>query len=194
MGMRTATLERKTRETDIVGKLTLDGSREIQVTTGIGFLDHMVTALAFHAGWDLQLRCEGDLEIDDHHSAEDCAIVLGKLLEESVGDRSGIKRFGSAYAPLDEALARCVVDVSGRPFASVELGFRREMIGQLATENMTHFWQTLATNAGVTLHLDLIRGDNDHHKAEAGAKAAALAFRDALAATDDDVASTKGVL
>ena len=192
---RTATVHRATRETDVRCTLDLDGTGTADVETGIGFLDHMLGALAKHARFDLHLRCAGDLEIDDHHTAEDCALVLGDALKRAMGDRRGVQRFGSAYAPLDEALCRAVVDLSGRPFAAVDLPWSRPTLGAIATENLTHVLVSLATAAGITLHVDLLKGSNDHHKAEAAFKATALALRAALARDGGtDVPSTKGVL
>ncbi|MCB9680103.1 MAG: imidazoleglycerol-phosphate dehydratase HisB [Alphaproteobacteria bacterium] len=195
MSDRTATVERRTRETFIEVTVDLDGDGDAEVATGLGFLDHMITALARHARIDLTLRCEGDTHIDDHHTAEDTALALGEALRLAAGDRRGVRRFGHAYAPLDEALCRAVIDLSGRPWCEVELGFAREQLGDVATENLTHFLQSLAIAARMTLHVDLIRGRNDHHKAEAAFKATALALRQALTRDDhDDVPSTKGVL
>ncbi|MEM7245728.1 MAG: imidazoleglycerol-phosphate dehydratase HisB [Acidobacteriota bacterium] len=192
---RTATLRRTTRETDIELTLRLDGTGVTEIATGVGFLDHLLTALARHARFDLSLRCEGDLEVDDHHSAEDCALALGTALDEALGERRDIRRFGHAYAPLDEALVRSVVDISGRPFADVQLGLRREWLGTLSTENVSHVLRSLATAARLTLHVDVLRGENDHHRAEAAFKATALALRDAVARSGHgDVPSTKGVL
>ncbi len=191
---RRSTINRQTRETKITGTLVLDGTRRINATTGIGFLDHLLTTLAYHAGWDLDLECRGDLEVDDHHTAEDCALTLGAALDEALGDRSAIARFGHAYAPLDEALARTVVDLSGRPWPEVDLGLSRERLGALACENVPHFLQSLAISARCSLHVDVLRGANDHHRAEAAFKATALALRQAVTITGDDVASTKGVL
>ena len=192
---RTATVHRATRETDVRCTLDLDGTGTADVETGIGFLDHMLGALAKHARFDLHLRCAGDLQIDDHHTAEDCALVLGDALKRAMGDRRGVQRFGSAYAPLDEALCRAVVDLSGRPFAAVDLPWSRPTLGAIATENLTHVLVSLATAAGITLHVDLLKGSNDHHKAEAAFKATALALRAALARDGGtDVPSTKGVL
>jgi imidazoleglycerol phosphate dehydratase HisB len=191
---RTTTRERSTKETTIRCRLNLDGIGETAVATGIGFLDHMLTALAFHAGWDLELQCSGDLEVDDHHTAEDCALALGEALDAALGDRAGIVRFGSAYAPLDEALARTVVDLSGRPWPQVELGLTREKLGELACENIGHVLRSLAMSARCALHVDVLRGDNDHHRAEAAFKATALALRQATARTEGGVRSTKGAL
>ena len=191
---RSAVVERSTGETTISCRLVLDGSGTIDVATGIGFLDHMLTALAFHAGWDLELRGSGDLDVDDHHTAEDCALVLGAALDHALGERTGIRRFGDAHAPLDEALARAVVDLSGRPWPQVELGLRREMLGALAAENLTHVLRSLAIASRTTLHVDVLRGDNDHHRAEAAFKAVALALRAATAPAAAGVPSTKGSL
>ena len=192
---REASVERRTNETSIRVRLALDGDGRAQVETGLGFLDHMLTSLAKHARLDLELACEGDLEVDDHHTAEDCALALGQALDKALGDRRGIRRFGHAYAPLDEALARAVVDLSGRPWPEVSLGFRRERIGEIATENLTHFFRSLAIAGRMALHVDVLRGENDHHRAEAAFKALALALRDALAEDGSgEVPSTKGVL
>ena len=176
-------------------ELCLDGSGTADISTGIGFLDHLLTALTRHARFDLRLRCAGDLHVDDHHTAEDCALALGAALDRALGERRGIARFGSAYAPLDEALARAVVDLSGRPFARVELGLTRDRLGTLACENVAHVLQSLAVAGRLTLHLEVLAGANDHHRAEAAFKAVALALR-AAAARDggDEVPSTKGVL
>ena len=192
---RTARVERVTRETRVVVELDLDGRGEAEVASGIGFLDHLIVTLARHARFDLRLECAGDLEVDDHHTAEDCALVLGQAVDRALGDRGGIRRFGSAYAPLDEALARAVVDISGRSFAAVELGLERPMLGSLACENVAHFLRSFASASALTLHVDLLRGDNDHHRAEAAFKATALALGQAFAASGfDDVPSTKGTL
>ncbi|MEM7305224.1 MAG: imidazoleglycerol-phosphate dehydratase HisB [Planctomycetota bacterium] len=196
MSARTATATRETSETRIRARLALDGTGTATVDTGVGFLDHMLAQLARHGRLDLSLSCRGDLQIDDHHTAEDCALVLGEALDRALGDRAGIARFGYAYAPLDEALARAVVDLSGRPWPSVELGLRRERLGALATENVTHFLNSLAIAARMTLHVDVLRGENDHHRAEASFKAVALALRAAVRteACSNAIPSTKGVL
>ena len=195
MTARRAETTRKTKETDITLQLNLDGGGVAEIATGIGFLDHLLTTLAKHARFDLTLTCKGDLHIDDHHTAEDCALALGAAIDQALGDRAGITRFGSAYAPLDEALARAVIDLSGRPYASVELGLAREALGGLACENIGHVLRSLATAARATLHVECLRGENDHHRAEAAFKAVALALRQAVARTGEpDVPSTKGVL
>lgn len=192
---RRAEERRTTAETDVHVVLVLEGEGRAEVTTGIGFLDHLLTALARHARFDLRLTCTGDLHVDDHHTAEDCALALGRALDRALGERRGVQRFGSAYAPLDEALARAVVDLSGRPFARVALGLRREALGTLACENVAHVLRSLATSARLTLHVDVLEGENDHHRAEAAMKALALALRQAVARDGTgDVPSTKGVL
>ena len=191
---RVWTSNRQTKETAIDLTINLDGSGLIEIETGIGFLDHMLTALAFHAGFDLQLKCDGDLYVDDHHTAEDCALALGTAIENALGKRSGIKRFGYAYAPLDESLARTVIDLSGRPWPEIHLNLEREMIGAWACENITHFFQSFAMTLKCSLHVDVLRGHNDHHRAEAAFKSCAKALREALTRTSGDVPSTKGVL
>jgi len=195
MSARTAEIKRKTLETDITAKLTLDGDGNATVRTGIGFLDHMLTALARHARMTLELTCDGDLQVDDHHTAEDCALALGDAVDRAMGERRGIRRFGYAYAPLDDALARAVVDLSGRPFAAIDLGLGRERIGELACENIEHVFSSLAVGARCNLHIDVLRGKNDHHRAEAAMKALALALRMAVATEGtDEIPSTKGTL
>jgi len=194
MTARNAQLERKTKESAVTVRLALDGG-EVKIATGIGFLDHLLTALAFHAGFGLELACQGDLHVDDHHTADDSALSLGAALDSALGDRAGIARFGYAYAPLDEALARAVVDLSARPCAVVDLGLRRERLGELACENIGHVINSLATTARAAIHVDVLRGKNDHHRAEAAFKALALALRQAVALTTrTGVPSTKGSL
>ena len=192
---RAAHVVRHTSETRIELTLTLDGEGRADISTGLGFYDHMLTALTRHGRLDLTVRCQGDTHVDDHHTVEDVALALGAALDQALGDKRGVRRFGSAYAPLDEALARSVIDLSGRPFADVHLGFTRERIGEVATENLTHFFVSLAAAARLTLHVDTLKGSNDHHKAEAAFKATALALRAAIALdAHDQVPSTKGSL
>ena len=192
---RTAAADRATRETSVHVQLTLDGSGTTDIRTGIGFLDHLLDSLGRHARFDLTLECRGDLHVDDHHTAEDCALVLGEALDRALGERRGVERFGWAYAPLDEALARAVIDLSGRPFADVNLDLERDKLGELACENIPHVLRSFATAARLTLHVDVLKGENDHHKAEAAFKAVALALRQAVARTSSqDVPSTKGTL
>ncbi len=196
MTQRTASVSRKTTETQTLVKVNLDGTGVADISTGIGFLDHMLTALAVHGRLDLELQCTGDLDVDDHHTAEDTAILLGQAIDQALGNRAGIVRFATAFAPLDESLAQCVIDLSGRPAPVVDLGLRRDMIGQIACENITHWFQTLAINLKASLHIDVLRGENDHHRAEAAFKALALALRNAVALDDRPVGvpSTKGTL
>ncbi|XP_065837209.1 uncharacterized protein [Oscarella lobularis] len=192
---RVSTISRKTNETDISIRLDLDGTGTSDIDTGIGFLDHMLTALSKHSRFDLRLKCVGDLHVDDHHSVEDCAIVLGLAFKAALADKRGIARFGHAYAPLDESLSRAVVDISGRPYADVNLELKREKIGSLSCEMLPHFLTSFATSALITLHVDVIKGRNDHHRAEASFKALALALRAAVRTdTTAGIPSTKGVI
>lgn len=191
---RSGEVTRETKETRVTVALNLDGSGKTEVDTGLRFLDHMLDALGRHAGFDLKIVAAGDVEVDDHHTVEDCAIVLGRAFSDALGDRSGIRRFGSAYAPLDESLARSVVDLSGRPWPEVDLNLVREQIGDTSTENLTHFFRSFAIEGRMALHVDVLRGDNDHHKAEAAFKATALALRDAVTSRGEGVPSTKGSL
>ncbi len=195
MGRR-AELRRTTRETDVAVILDLDGSGRSQVATGIGFLDHMLTSLATHARFDLELRCQGDLQVDAHHSVEDVGIVLGDALLQALGDKRGIARFGHSYVPLDEALSRCVVDLSGRPWLHFGVSFPTALTGNLPTELFEDFFWALADHGRFNLHLDTLRGRNSHHIAETLFKASARALRMAVALdpTLAEVPSTKGVL
>jgi imidazoleglycerol-phosphate dehydratase len=190
---RTTTVTRKTRETEIAITLDLDGTGVTDIGTGVGFFDHLLTSFGHHALIDLDIRCAGDLEIDDHHSVEDTAIVLGEALAEALGDRSGIQRYGHATVPMDEALATCAVDVGGRPYAVINIPLRQEKIGNLSTQNLPHALEALARSAGFSLHLSAT-GSNDHHIAEAAFKALARAVRSAVSPDPrrDGVASTKG--
>jgi len=189
-------VHRDTKETQIRVRLNLDGSGQGQFATGIGFLDHMLSSLATHARFDLTLRCRGDLHVDPHHTVEDVGIVLGEALRQALGSKQGIVRFGHAYVPLDEALSRCVVDLSGRPFLHYGVTIRARQIGSLPTELLEDFFWALADHGRITLHLDLIRGRNSHHIAESLFKALARALsmavlRDPRITT---VPSTKGKL
>ncbi|MGH8951199.1 MAG: imidazoleglycerol-phosphate dehydratase HisB [Acidimicrobiia bacterium] len=191
---RSAEIDRQTTEVTITGRLELDGTGSSEVKTGLGFLDHMLTTLARHGRFDLSLAASGDTTVDDHHTVEDCAIVLGRALDQALGDRSGITRFGSAYAPLDESLSRAVVDLSGRPWPEISMDFARDTIGEVATENIVHFLRSFAMEGRMALHVDVIRGDNDHHKAESVFKALAMALRTAVSISGSGVPSTKGTL
>jgi imidazoleglycerol phosphate dehydratase HisB len=191
---RRADIKRETTEVTITGHLDLDGSGVSEVKTGLGFLDHMLGTLARHGRFDLTLAADGDIDIDDHHTVEDSAIAIGRAIDQALGDRSGITRFGHAYAPLDESLSRAVVDLSGRPWPEISIAFARDTVGDVATENIIHFFRSLAIEARMALHVDLIRGDNDHHKAESAFKALAIALRIAASETGSGVPSTKGTL
>ena len=193
---RSTSIKRTTAETSIELELTLDADGSSSIATGLGFLDHMLATLALHWRVDLSLTCTGDLHVDDHHTIEDCALTLGRAIDQCLGDRRAIARFGFAFAPLDESLARAVVDLSGRAHASIDLGLRGERLGDIATENLSHFFVSLASSARCAIHLDVLRGSNDHHRAEAAFKACALALRQAVAIdpASPGVPSTKGVL
>ncbi len=194
---RIGTVERKTRETDLRVRVDLDGTGEATVRTGIGFLDHMLEALARHALLDLTVEAAGDLHVDGHHTVEDTGIALGQAVAAALGDRAGIRRYADALVPLDEALVRAVVDVSGRPYLSYHIDIAKwQMLGDYDVFLTPEFFRAVALNAGLTVHLDLIRGDNPHHIVEAAFKAFARAL-DAATMVDPrvrGVPSTKGVL
>lgn len=193
--VRRGTVRRVSGETNVRVELTVDGAGDSTVATGIGFLDHLLEAFSRHARMDLTAQCEGDLVVDDHHTAEDVALALGQALDQALGDRHGITRFGHSIVPLDDALTRVAIDLSGRPFADVQLGLRREALGALATENVAHVLRSFASAARLTLHVDVLKGENDHHRAESAFKATAIALRQAVSPSGfDDVPSTKGVL
>lgn len=193
---RKVSITRQTSETDITLMLDLDESREISVTTGVPFFDHMLNALARHGRFGLTVDATGDVEIDAHHTVEDVGIALGQAVKSALGDRAGIERYGFAYAPLDEALARVVIDCSGRPFLDYHAVFPEAVIGHdFASSLVEEFWRAFVVNAGLTAHIDLLRARNSHHAAEAIFKAGAVALRNAIRQTGDSVVpSTKGVL
>jgi imidazoleglycerol-phosphate dehydratase len=195
--MRKGAVKRTTKETDVEVAVDLDGTGAATIATGIGFLDHMLTALARHALFDLSLAAKGDLHVDFHHTTEDCGIVLGQCLRAALGDRRGVRRYGHALIPMDEALAECAVDLSGRPFLAWSVPFARPKIGAMDTELFEEFFRALAFNAGITLHVALKAGTNAHHVAEACFKALARALRMAVETdlrSPDQIPSTKGVL
>ena len=194
--LRTARIERKTTETDIVLDLNLDGEGIIAIETGSGFFDHMLTAFARHAGFDLQLRCVGDLEVDDHHTVEDVGLVLGQAFCEALGDKVGITRFADVLIPMDEALVFAAVDISGRGQLHYRIDVPIEMIGGFDTTLCEEFFIAFCSKAGLTLHLELLAGKNTHHILEATFKAAARAMREAVTLDPriKGVPSTKGVL
>lgn len=193
--MREATVTRNTRETQITVSVKLDGKGESKISTGIGFFDHMLTALSRHSGISMDIQANGDLYVDGHHTVEDTGIVLGQALNQALGDKSGIARYGSAYIPMDEALSFCALDLSNRPYVVFNGTFTNQMIGQYDSCLTEEFFRALAVNAGITLHLDMRYGSNDHHKCEALFKAFAHALKAAIRFNEDGtVLSTKGVL
>jgi len=193
---RSAQIERKTKETYVRVALNLDGSGRARVSTEIPFLDHMLELFARHGLFDLEVECRGDLEIDDHHSVEDIAISMGQALKEALGDKSGIARYGEATLPMDEALCRAVIDLSGRFYLVYEVETRRQRIGNFSVELAEHFWRSFAEAARCNLHIDCLRGRNTHHILEGTFKATARALRRAVEkdARIRGVLSTKGVL
>ncbi|NLJ58379.1 MAG: imidazoleglycerol-phosphate dehydratase HisB [Tissierellia bacterium] len=192
--MRKGTVVRKTHETSIELKLNLDGSGITKIDTGVGFLDHMLTLFGFHGGFDLEVKCQGDLKVDTHHTAEDIGIALGQAFKQALGTKKGIERYGFIYLPMDEALARVVVDFSGRPYLVYKLDFNRNTLGEMATEDFKEFFRGFANNSLCTLHIDMLEGENDHHKIEAVFKGFGRALRKAVEITSDSLQSTKGVL
>ena len=178
--MRKASVERKTRETEISVSLDLDGTGTYDIQTGIGFLDHMLESFAKHSSIDLKVRAKGDTHIDFHHTTEDTAIVIGLAIVKALGERAGIRRFGSALIPMDETLTRCAVDVSARPYFIWKVAFSRAKLGEMDTELFKEWFQALAQNAGLTLHIENLYGENNHHIAESCFKACARALRQAL--------------
>jgi imidazoleglycerol-phosphate dehydratase len=193
---RSAEKRRTTRETDVQVRIELDGRGRSKIATGIGFLDHMLDLFARHSLFDLEVACAGDLHIDGHHSVEDIAITLGQAFAEAVGDKSGIERFGSAYVPMDETLARAVVDLSGRAFLVYRVGAMRARIGELDVELVEHFWRSFAGEARCNLHVELLYGSNQHHILEAVFKSVARSLSAATRVSSriEGVLSTKGTL
>ena len=192
--MREASLMRKTKETDIELSLYIGGTGESTIDTGIGFFDHMLTLFARHGDFDLDVKCDGDLDVDAHHSIEDIGIVLGKALKEALGDKDGIRRYGAALIPMDESLAEVALDLSGRSYLVFNADFTTDRIGEYPTEMTEEFFRAVADNAGMTLHINLRYGKNNHHIAEAIFKAFGHALKDAVSLDGRGVLSTKGVL
>ncbi len=192
---RTARIERSTTETSVTVELSLDGG-DYDTATGVGFLDHMLDLFAKHGGFGLNVRCEGDLHVDDHHTVEDVGIALGQAFAEALGDKAHIERFGNAVVPMDETLARAAVDLSGRFYLAFDADFDRATVGDLSTEMVRHFFYSFAEHARMNLHLAVLYGGNDHHRAEALFKAAARALRQAVRRDAENAAvpSTKGTL
>jgi imidazoleglycerol-phosphate dehydratase len=192
---RVGTVSRATKETEIKVAVRLDGTGVSDVHTGLGFLDHMIGQLSKHGRFDISVHCKGDLHIEDHHTTEDCGLALGEAFDLALGGRADIKRFGSAYCPLDESLSRAVVDISSRPHAIINLNLTREKIGDVSSEMLKHFLESFAATARITLHVHNIHGENNHHKVESSFKALGVAFRQAVSKDESaGVPSTKGVL
>jgi imidazoleglycerol-phosphate dehydratase len=195
--MRQATIERKTRETEIAATVNLDGTGRYEVATGIGFLDHMLEQLARHSLMDLSLRAKGDLHIDNHHTTEDTGIVIGQAVSKALGARAGIARYGAALIPMDETLTRVAIDVSNRPYLVWKVAFTRDKLGSFDTELFKEWFQAFAQHAGVTLHIETLYGENSHHIVESCYKGLARALRQAIELDPRQagaVPSTKGTL
>lgn len=196
MSKRIANIQRKTKETDILATLNIDGSGSSTINTGIGFFNHMLEGFAKHGFFDLELNCEGDLAVDSHHTIEDCGIVLGNAIKEAIGDKKGIKRFGSCILPMDETLVLCAIDLSGRPYLAFDGEFTTERVGYMDTEMVKEFFYAVSYSAEMNLHIKVLNSGNNHHMVEAMYKAFARALDDAT--TFDpritDVMSTKGSL
>ncbi|MEZ3421100.1 MAG: imidazoleglycerol-phosphate dehydratase HisB [Eubacterium sp.] len=191
--MRIAEIERNTKETQIKIALDLDGGGA-EISTGIGFFDHMLTAFAVHGGYGLKIKVTGDLEVDTHHTVEDTGIALGMAFRKALGDMSGINRYGSFYIPMDESLALCALDISNRPFLVFKANFNEERCGDYETCCTEEFFRAFAVNAGITLHINVLYGSNSHHQIEAAFKAFAHALKTATAKNSGGILSTKGVL
>jgi imidazoleglycerol-phosphate dehydratase len=191
---RKAQAKRNTKETQIEIAINLDGSGKNTIDTGIGFFDHMLQLFAFHSGFDLDVKANGDLYVDDHHTIEDIGILLGSLIKEALGDKRGIARYGFFSMPMDETLCNVSLDFSGRPYLVYNAELTREKIGEYSTEMTEEFLRALAFNAGLTLHVNVLYGSNDHHKVEAIFKALARAMKQAVKIESDAIPSSKGVL
>lgn len=192
--MRTYIIERNTLETKIKIELNLDGNGKSDIDTGIGFLDHMLTLFAFHSKFDLKIKCDGDLYVDDHHTIEDLGICLGEVFKQALGDKKGIRRYSTICIPMDESLAFCSVDISNRPYLVFNVCFSSEKIGNLSTQMFKEFFRAFVNESRVTLHINLIYGENDHHKIEAVFKSFARALKEGSEIISKEVSSSKGVL
>ena len=191
--MRSAKISRETRETGIEIELNIDGSGEADVDTGIGFFDHMLSSFAKHSGFDLSINAKGDLEVDEHHLIEDTGIVLGQVIDKSLGDKNGIARFGEARIPMEESLAEVALDLGGRSYLVLDTEFESQRVGIFSTQMVRHFFESLTQNANMHLHAS-VYGDNDHHKIEALFKAFAYAMKRAVVVEGEGLRSTKGLL
>ena len=195
--MRNARIERKTSETSIAVEVNLDGTGAYAVSTGIGFLDHMIEQFSRHSLIDISCKIDGDLHVDQHHTTEDSAIAIGQAILQALDDKAGIGRYGMAYSPMDEALCRVALDISGRPWLVWKAGFTQERLGEMDTELFQHWFHSFAQAAGITLHIETLYGDNNHHIAESAYKGLARALRQAVEIDPrkaDAIPSTKGVL
>ena len=192
--MRLAEEVRTTKETNIQCKVNLDGSGQAAIATGIGFFDHMLTLLAFHSGFDITMQAKGDLEVCDHHTVEDCGIILGSCVKQALKDKRGIARYGSMNLPMDETLANVSLDISGRSYLVCNCDLKRDTIGSFSCEMLPEFLRAFAVHCGLTLHVNVLYGENDHHKVEAVFKALGRAVRGAVTIVSDELPSTKGVL
>ncbi len=192
--MRSSTIERKTQETDVFVELNIDGTGQTDINTGIGFFDHMLTLLAFHGKFDLTIRCQGDLEVDTHHTVEDIGLALGQAFLESLNDKKGIRRYANATIPMDESLARAVLDISNRPYLVYHVDLKKDYLGQMDTQNFEEFLRAFAMASKVTLHIEVLYGNNDHHKIEAVFKALGRVLSEASDITGEGISSSKGVL
>ena len=192
--MRKGIVIRNTLETKIKVEINLDGSGEVKIDTGVGFLDHMLTLMAFHGKFDLTILAKGDLCVDDHHTIEDIGICLGEAFKEAIGDRRGIRRYSTVYIPMDESLAYTSVDISNRPYLVFNVGFTSEKIGNMSTQMFKEFFRAFVNESRITLHINLLYGENDHHKIEAVFKSFARALKEGSEIISKEVSSSKGVL
>lgn len=192
--MRRGFVERNTLETKVKVKINLDGSGKAEIDTGIGFLDHMLTLFTFHSKFDLTVKCRGDLQVDDHHTIEDLGICLGQSFKDALGEKIGIKRYSTVYIPMDESLAYTSLDISNRPYLVFNVNFKGEKIGSMSTQMFKEFFRAFVNESRITLHINLIYGENDHHKIEAVFKSFARALREGSEVVSGHISSSKGVL
>lgn len=192
--MRRGFVERNTLETKVEVKINLDGSAKAEIDTGIGFLDHMLTLFTFHSKFDLTVKCRGDLHVDDHHTIEDLGICLGQSFKDALGEKIGIKRYSTVYIPMDESLAYTSLDISNRPYLVFNVNFKSERIGNMSTQMFKEFFRAFVNESRITLHINLIYGENDHHKIEAVFKSFARALREGSEVVSGHISSSKGVL
>lgn len=192
--MRRGFVERNTLETKVEVKINLDGSGKAEIDTGIGFLDHMLTLFTFHSKFDVTVKCRGDLQVDDHHTIEDLGICLGQSFKDALGEKIGIKRYSTVYIPMDESLAYTSLDISNRPYLVFNVNFKSERIGNMSTQMFKEFFRAFVNQSRITLHINLLYGENDHHKIEAVFKSFARALREGSEVVSGHISSSKGVL